>query len=215
MSKKRRNFTAKFKSDIVIELLKGEKDLNSLASEYEIQPNLLRKWKKEFLENAPIIFDEKRDENLKEKLNLKRKEKAQYARKVGQLTMQVDWLKKNLKKYLDLNTRINLVKNLSTTKELAVSVGAELLDVNRTSIYSTKKEVSEKELECKRIIDRLHTENPTWGSRQLSAQLKERGYQVGRFLVRRYMREMDITTLYPKMNLSKRMKEAKSISLPS
>ena len=94
MSKKRRNFTAKFKSDIVIELLKGEKDLNSLASEYEIQPNLLRKWKKEFLENAPIIFDEKRDENLKEKLNLERKEKAQYARKVGQLTMQVDWLKK-------------------------------------------------------------------------------------------------------------------------
>ena len=94
MSKKRRNFTAKFKSDIVIELLKGEKDLNSLASEYEIQPNLLRKWKKEFLENAPIIFDEKRDENLKEKLNLERKEKVQYARKVGQLTMQVDWLKK-------------------------------------------------------------------------------------------------------------------------
>ena len=110
---------------------------------------------------------------------------------------------------MDLNTRINLVKNLSTTKELAVSAGAELLDVNRTSIYGTKKEVSEKELECKRIIDRLHTENPTWGSRQLSAQLKERGYQVGRYLVRRYMREMDITTIYPKMNLSKRMKEAK------
>ena len=90
MSKKRRNFTAKFKSDIVIELLKGEKDLNSLAAEYKIQPNLLRKWKKEFLEKASIVFDE----NLKERLNVERKEKAQYARKVGQLTMQVDWFKK-------------------------------------------------------------------------------------------------------------------------
>ena len=36
-------------------------------------------------------------ENLKEKLAEERKEKAEYAKKVGQLTMQVDWLKK---KYL-------------------------------------------------------------------------------------------------------------------
>ena len=61
MSRKRRNFSAKFKSDLVIELLKGEKDLNTLATENNIQPNLLRNW---------------------------------YAKKVGQLTMQVDWLKK-------------------------------------------------------------------------------------------------------------------------
>ena len=33
-------------------------------------------------------------DNLKEKLALERKEKAEYAKKVGQLTMQVDWLKK-------------------------------------------------------------------------------------------------------------------------
>ena len=29
MSRQRRNFNAKFKSDLVIELLKGEKDLNT------------------------------------------------------------------------------------------------------------------------------------------------------------------------------------------
>ena len=33
MSRKRRNFSAKFKSDLVIEPLKGEKDLNTLATE--------------------------------------------------------------------------------------------------------------------------------------------------------------------------------------
>ena len=49
MSRQRRNFSAKFKSDLVIELLKGEKDLNTLATENNIQPNLLRNWKKEFL----------------------------------------------------------------------------------------------------------------------------------------------------------------------
>ena len=82
------------KSDLVIELLKGEKDLNTLAAENNIQPNLLRNWKKEFLNNASLVFDDKREENLKEKLAEERKEKAAYAKKVGQLTMQVDWLKK-------------------------------------------------------------------------------------------------------------------------
>ena len=90
MSRKRRNFSAKFKSDLVIELLKGEKDFNTLATENNIQPNLLRNWKREFLNNASAVFDDKREEKLVEE----RKEKAEYAKKVGQLTMQVDWLKK-------------------------------------------------------------------------------------------------------------------------
>ena len=94
MSRQRRNFSAKFKSDLVIELLKGEKDINTLAVENNIQPNLLRNWKEEFLDNASVVFDDKREENLKEKLAEERKEKAEYAKKVGQLTMQVDWLKK-------------------------------------------------------------------------------------------------------------------------
>ena len=37
MSRQRRSFTAKFKSDLVIELLKGEKDLNTLATENNIR----------------------------------------------------------------------------------------------------------------------------------------------------------------------------------
>ena len=44
MSRTRRNFSAKFKSELVIELLKGEKDLNTIATENNIQPNLLRNW---------------------------------------------------------------------------------------------------------------------------------------------------------------------------
>ena len=209
MSRKRRNFSAKFKSDLVIELLKGEKDLNTLATENNIQPNLLRNWKREFLNNASAVFDDKREENLKEKLVEKRKEKAEYAKKVGQLTMQVDWLKKNLKKFADPTTRVNLVRNLLTTKELPASVGASLLDINRTSIYYKGSPVSDDELACKEIIDHLHTDNPTWGARQMSAQLKARGYRVGRRKARRYMNEMDIHPIYPKMNLSKRMQQAK------
>ena len=209
MSRSRRNFSAEFKSNLVLQLLKGEKELNVLAVENDIQPNLLRNWKKEFLANASLAFDNKREDNLREKLAEERKEKAEYAKKVGQFTMQVDWLKKNLKKLSDLTTRVNLVRNLSTTKELPVSTGAKLLGINRTSVYYSGIPVSEEELECKAIIDHLHTDNPTWGTRQMSAQLKLRGYQVGRRKAGRYMREMDITPIYPKMNLSKRVKQAK------
>ena len=209
MSRTRRNFSAKFKSELVIELLRGEKDLNTIAAENNIQPNLLRNWKKEFLDKASVVFDDTREENLKEKLASERREKAEYAKKVGQLTMQVDWLKKNLKKHLDLTTRVNLVQNLLKTKELPVKTGAALLDINRTSVYYKGTPISQDELDCKSVIDRLHTDNPTWGARQLSAQLKKRGYQVGRRKTRRYMNEMGIDPIYPKINLSKRMQQAK------
>ena len=74
-----------------------------------------------------------------------------------------------------------------TNKEIPASVGAKLLDINRTSIYYKSLPISEEELECKAIIDRLHTDNPAWGARQMSAQLKNRGYHVGRRKARRYI----------------------------
>ena len=62
---------------------------------------------------------------------------------------------------MDLTTRVSLVQNLLTTKEIPASVGAKLLDINRTSIYYKTSPVSDEELACKEIIDHLHTDNPT------------------------------------------------------
>ena len=109
---------------------------------------------------------------------------------------------------MDPTTRQSILKNLSMTKELPVSTGAKLLNVNRTSIYYIPVGSSEEELACKAIIDRLHTDNPAWGARQMSAQLKRRGYNVGRKKARRYMTDMAIDPIYPKMNLSKRAHNA-------
>lgn len=96
-----------------------------------------------------------------------------------------------------------------TTKKIPVSVSDRLLDINYTSIYYKGTPASEEKLDCKEIIDHFHTDNPTWGARQMSAQLKTRGYHVGRRKVRRNMNEMDIYPIYPKMNLSERMQQAK------
>lgn len=109
---------------------------------------------------------------------------------------------------MDRTTKLSLLQSLSKTKELSVKTGAELLGINRTTLYYTPVGVSDEELECKAIIDRLHTENPSWGARQMSAQLKHRGHQVGRKKAHRYMTDMGIDPIYPKMNLSKRAHNA-------
>lgn len=115
---------------------------------------------------------------------------------------------------MDLTTRINLVQNLSRTEDekLPVSTAAELVGINRTSIYYKGTPVSEEELVCKKIIDHLHTEHPAWGARQMSSQLKHRGHNIGRKRARRFMDEMAIDPIYPKPNLSKRLKRAQVVS---
>lgn len=110
---------------------------------------------------------------------------------------------------MDLTGRVGLVRSLLTTKALPVSVGAKLMGINRTSIYYKGTPISEEELACKAIIDQLHTQHPTWGARQMSKQLQKRGYHVGRRKARRYMTEMAIDPIYPKMNLSKRNQQHK------
>ena len=93
----KRNYTAEMKTKIVLEVLKGERELNEIAAEYEIAPNQIRNWKTEFLENATVVFDKKRDQRLKDELNIKQQEADELAKKVGQLTLEVDFLKKTLK----------------------------------------------------------------------------------------------------------------------
>ena len=94
LSRKRRTFTPRFKSDLVIEALKGEKELSVLAAENRIKPGLLRAWKSEFIEKAPVIFDAAREDTAREKLESERKKTASLEKMIGKLTMKVEFLKK-------------------------------------------------------------------------------------------------------------------------
>ena len=95
---KRRQFTAEFKTRVVLELLKEEKQLGELAAEYELSPNQLRNWRKEFLENAPKVFSQsKQEKELLAKEKALEEERNQLMAKVGQLTIENDWLKKKSK----------------------------------------------------------------------------------------------------------------------
>jgi transposase len=88
MKAKRRKFTSAFKAKVAIEAIKERKTLAELSKEYEVHSNIIRKWKKEFLERSSIVFETEAPqddfEGEREKL---------YA-KIGQLEVERDWLKK-------------------------------------------------------------------------------------------------------------------------
>jgi putative transposase len=90
---------------------------------------------------------------------------------------------------------------------MTVKRQAELLDIKRTSAYrkSAIRTISDEELYLRRLIDEIHTAEPTWGYRTITAFLR-RAYQlvINKKRVRRIMRDMGIYTIYPKPNLSKR-----------
>ena len=142
---KRRTFSAELKAKIVLEVLQGEKELNAIAAEYEIAPNQIRNWKAEFLKNAAAAFVDKRVDDLKAELHEKEREADALYKKIGQLTTQVDWLKKNLRKCLDPTGKVNILRAQRIEKELPISTVADLLGVNRTSVYFKPSGPSEQE----------------------------------------------------------------------
>ena len=89
----RRTYTPEYKAKLVIEVLQGEKELNTIAAENGISPNMLRNWKAEFLENASRAFDGSRQakEARRKEADLK-KTQAQMLKTIGQLTLERDFL---------------------------------------------------------------------------------------------------------------------------
>ena len=97
--------------------------------------------------------------------------------------------------------------------KLSVRRQCQLLHVNRSGVYCEAKKPDPAEVALREAlmgeIDRIHTLQPTLGQRKILKLLRDKGYRIGRKLVRRLMQEMGLKTVYPKENLSKRnFKEA-------
>jgi len=93
MKKQRRKHSAEFKAQVALEAIRGMKTLSEIAQEFEVHPVMVGNWKKEMLEHLPELFDKKRPRKDKEV----EREKAHLHQKVGQLSMEVDFLEKKCK----------------------------------------------------------------------------------------------------------------------
>ena len=90
----RKQYTAAFKARIVQELLKEEKTLAQIASEYEVHPTQLKNWRAVALEGLASLF-EKQDRTVALQAAHEQQVTDLYA-EIGKLTTQVTWLKKKL-----------------------------------------------------------------------------------------------------------------------
>jgi transposase len=90
----RRKFTAKIKTKVVLEALKERQTLSDLGQKYEIHPQQIAKWKKEFLNNAESVFGKgtksKRTEEEEEKKDI-------FLKVIGQQKVEIDFLKNALR----------------------------------------------------------------------------------------------------------------------
>ncbi len=90
--KKRKNHTSGFKTKIVLEALQERETIQEIGKKYEIHPNQISTWKSQFLANASSVFEKGLAKSEDEK------EKDALFKKVGQLQIKNDFLKKVLGK---------------------------------------------------------------------------------------------------------------------
>jgi transposase len=90
--KKRKKHTSGFKTKVVLEALQERDTIQELGKKFDLHPTQISTWKNQFLSGASSVFEKGIVKNDEEK------EKTELFKKVGQLQMEVDFLKKVLGK---------------------------------------------------------------------------------------------------------------------
>jgi transposase len=86
--------SAEIKKRIAVEALKENKTIREIASEYEVHPSQVCKWKNDLTENAVGLFEGPSRRKNPEKDFLKKE--ADLLEKIGRLTVELDWIKKKI-----------------------------------------------------------------------------------------------------------------------
>jgi len=211
MSKKRKVYSAEFKSKLVLEILEGELTLNEIASKYEILPNNLKNWKKQFLENMSLAFDKSAVvKEYKEEIAILQKDSDALAKKVGTLTIERDWLEGKLVS-LDLSTKKEMIDNQADNKTVSLNRQLELLSISKTAYYyePVVPFSKDEEISLLNTIDSIYTKYPFYGHRRVHKLLLRLGFNIGRKMVKKAIKFMGIKALYPKPRTTISNKEHK------
>lgn len=198
MSKKRKSYSAEFKTKVVLELLSCEQTIAQVASKYEITANSLQSWKKQFLENASLAFDVGlATKAYKDEIEELKTENDALAKKLGKTTIERDWLQGKLNSSVSLKNKKELVE--TELKDISIARQCELLLVNRSTLYYEEKPISKYDLALMNRIDQIYTDiSSTYGYRYMHKQLLEDGYIVGVNKVNKLMNIMGIQAIFPR-----------------
>lgn len=89
----RKTYSGEFKVKAVLEIFKEEKTISQIASDLEVHPNQLGKWKKEAIAGLAEVLEDSRRKSDKEIEALKNQIQELYV-EIGELTTKLNWLKK-------------------------------------------------------------------------------------------------------------------------
>lgn len=90
MAKQRKTYSAELKAKIALEAIKAQRTVNEIAIQYQVHPNQVTNWKKQVLDELPQLFSTARHHSAQDDEQLK----AQLYQQIGQLKVELDWLKK-------------------------------------------------------------------------------------------------------------------------
>lgn len=89
---KRRKFTAKFKTKVVLEVLKERDTVKQICQKYELSPQVVNSWKRDFLDGAASVFSSP----TKNKKSESEEKEERLLKTIGQQKVEIDFLKKAL-----------------------------------------------------------------------------------------------------------------------
>ncbi len=197
----RKHYSDTFKAEVVLELLKEDKSVAQLASQYHVHPNQVYEWKATALKGLASLFSSDHNAESALKAGYEKRLHELYA-EIGRLTTQVNWLKKNLVSHLTRTERLVLLER-GAERTLTLATQADLLSLNRTGLNYQPVPPSAEEVALKHRIDEIYTQYPFYGSRKIVMALQPE-FQANRKAGQRHMREMGIAGIVPGPNLSKR-----------
>lgn len=87
MKTTRRKFSAGFKAQVAIAALKERESLAELSKRFEVHPNMISKWKQEFIEHGAEVFEKKKEDGNTVDVD-------KLYSKIGELEVENDFLKK-------------------------------------------------------------------------------------------------------------------------
>ena len=94
MKAKQKRYDSEYKSRVALEALKGERTIQQIAKAYEVHPVQVSEWKKRMAQEAPKVFE---TSGKKSSGNDFDQERDNLHRKIGQLSIELDWLQKKSK----------------------------------------------------------------------------------------------------------------------
>lgn len=166
----KKHHDAAFKAKVALEAVKGEKTMAQIASAYGVHPNQIGQWKKRLLKELPTLFLDRRKREETEGVA----EADELYRQIGQLKVEMDWLKKNL----NCSAREKKAMIEPERPAIPISHQCDLLGLSRGAYDSRPRPTSALNETLLGRLDEPYTQTPFYGVPRMTAWLQSQGYPV-------------------------------------